>query len=367
MVKPNHHPANVRIKRRYLIWKKEARGYSVASIDMAAAAIERFESHTGYRDFKRLHVEQILAFKRHLSEDAVTVKSGQPLSRATITSTLRALQAFFMWLADQQGYRTHVRYSLVAYFAPSGQDTRIAGAERSRPSPGLEEALKALEAMPVATETERRDRAVFAFVLLTAARDHAVATFKLKHLDLASNKVVQDAREVKTKRSKTFTSAFLPVGPEPRRIVEEWATYLQVQKGFGPGDPLFPATLVGFDGDARFTGDNIDRRHWKTTTPIRNIFRDAFTRVGLPYFNPHSLRSTLVRLGLQLCRSQEEFTSWSQNMGHSNTAVTFGSYGKVSEHRQCEIIAALANRKPDEDNLETEIEELLRKRKAGRN
>ena len=87
MAKPNHHPANVRIKRRYLIWMKEARGYSVASIDIAAAAIERFESHTGYRDFKRLHVEQILAFKRHLSEETVTVKSGQPLSRATTNTT----------------------------------------------------------------------------------------------------------------------------------------------------------------------------------------------------------------------------------------------------------------------------------------
>src|ERR1022692_3763953 len=44
------------------------------------------------------------------------------------------------------------------------------------------------------------------------ARDSAIASMKLKHVDLVANRVDQDAREVKTKFSKTFSTFFFPVG-----------------------------------------------------------------------------------------------------------------------------------------------------------
>ena len=50
---------------------------------------------------------------------------------------------------------------------------------------------------------------------------------KLKHIDLAAGCVYQDAREVDTKNSKTFTTYFFPVGDEIRQIVEDWVTYLR--------------------------------------------------------------------------------------------------------------------------------------------
>src|SRR6185295_12381495 len=101
MIRSKYSSENERIKRRYLHWLKDARGHSTASIDMAAAAIDRFETYTGRRNFKRFHVEQARAFKAHLSAKAIGVHSGEPLSRATVASTLRQLKAFFTWLADQ--------------------------------------------------------------------------------------------------------------------------------------------------------------------------------------------------------------------------------------------------------------------------
>ncbi len=71
--------------------------------------------------------------------------------------------------------------------------------------------------MPSETEIERRNRALVAFTLLTGARDSAIASMKLKHVDLIAGCVHQDAREVKTKFSKTFTTFFFPVGDEIRR------------------------------------------------------------------------------------------------------------------------------------------------------
>ena len=61
---------------------------------------------------------------------------------------------------------------------------------------------------------------------LTGARDSAIASIKLKHVDLIENCVHQDARDVKTKFSKTFTTYFFPVGEYARQIVADWVRYL---------------------------------------------------------------------------------------------------------------------------------------------
>lgn len=364
MARSTHCPANERIKRRYLHWLAEAKGYSTASVDMAAAAISRFETHTGYRDFKRFHVEQARAFKHHLSAKAMAAQSGSPLSKATISSTLRALHAFFMWLADQPGYRSAIRYSDAAYFSPQGQDERIAAGHREKPGPEIDDILMVLRAMPAATGIERRDRAVVAFILLTGARDRAVASLKLKHLDIAKATLFQDAREVRTKRGKTIVTAFFPVGDEPLQIVTDWVAYLRTELHFGPDDPLFPATQVALDGNRQFAPTGLSRGQWTTSAPIRKLFRAAFKRARLPYHNPHSFRSTLARLGEQVCRTPEDFKAWSQNLGHSGVLTTFSAYGKVSEHRQCEIIAGLAHAQGEPVDAVAKLEAVLRDMKA---
>lgn len=161
---------------------------------------------------------------------------------------------------------------------------------------------------------------------------------KLKHFDLIAGCVHQDAREVKTKFSKTFTTFFFPVGDEVRQIVAGWVTYLREVKPWGNDDPLFPATNVVNCDRHVFQVVGLKRDRWSNAEPIRRIFRDAFEGVGLPYFNPHSLRSTLVQLGENLCKTPEQFKAWSQNLGHEGVLTTFYSYGQVADRRQGEII-----------------------------
>ena len=76
----------------------------------------------------------------------------------------------------------------------------------------MEQIEHVLSKMPVGSEIERRNRALVAFTLLTGARDSAIASLKLKHVDLIAGCVDQDAREVKTKFSKTFSTFFFPSG-----------------------------------------------------------------------------------------------------------------------------------------------------------
>lgn len=63
----------------------------------------------------------------------------------------------------------------------------------------------------------------------------------------------------------------------------------------------------------------------------------------MPYFNPHSLRNTLVCLGETLCQTPEAFKAWSQNLGHEQVLTTFTSYGDVPPRRQAEILQGLTH------------------------
>src|ERR1017187_8203082 len=215
-----HNPENERIKRKYFAFLKEAKRHSEPTVDAAAKALNRFEIYNKHRDFKTFHIEQAIGFKKHLAEQKGQ-SSGEKLSKATLYAALSDLKRFFQWLAGQPGYKSRLQYSDAEYFNLSDKDTRIATAQREQKAPTLEQVKHVIRTMPSGTEIERRDRALIAFTLLTGARDSAIASMKLKHVDLAASKVFQDAREVNTKFSKTFPTFFFPVGDEIRAIVVE--------------------------------------------------------------------------------------------------------------------------------------------------
>jgi integrase len=148
---------------------------------------------------------------------------------------------------------------------------------------------------------------------------------------------------VRTKFSKSFTTIFLTK-----------------EKLWGLDDPLFLATHVIVGSERRFEASGLERKHWSNATPIRAIFKEAFTRAGLPYFNPHSFRKTLARLGEKLCRTPEQFKAWSQNLGHEKVLTTFSSYREVAAERQREIIRELALPMDSDPQVEEILKQLVR-------
>ena len=218
-----HNPVNERIKRKYFAFLKEAKRHSEPTIDAAAKALSRFEAYTKYRDFKAFHFEQAVAFKRHLAEQNGQ-RSGKKLSKATLHATLTQLKRFFQWLAWQPGYKSRIQYADAEYFNLSDKDARIATARRPHKVPTIEQIMHVISTMPAGTEIDHRNRALIAFTLLTGARDRAIASLKLRHVDLVGGCVHQDAREVQTKFSKTVVTYFFPVGDELLAIFSEWQT-----------------------------------------------------------------------------------------------------------------------------------------------
>jgi len=76
--------------------------------------------------------------------------------------------------------------------------------------PALQQIRYAIALMPQTSIIERRNRALLASAFLTGARESAVASFKLKHLDLEAGFVFQDARE-----ATVFQPAQLPENAGP--------------------------------------------------------------------------------------------------------------------------------------------------------
>lgn len=354
-----HNPKNERIKRKYFSFLKEAKRQAEPTVDTVAKAIARFEKDTKWRDFKRFHFEQAVAFKRRLLQET-SERTGEPLSKSTIHSTLRHLKDFFEWLSMQPGYRC-VNYSDAEYFNLSRKDTSIARAKREKAVPTVEQIHAVLGQMPSSTDIEKRDRALVAFTILTGARDAAIASMKLRNVDLEAEKVFQDARNVNTKFSKSFDTYFFPVGGDALAIVRGWVKYLDQVLLFGPNDPLFPKTQVSQTEALEFKAVGLTKAHWSDASPIRRVFREAFEAAGLPYFNPHSFRNTLATLAQKRCQSPEEVKAWSQNLGHEKVMTTFYSYGEVQSNRQAEIFQNLKSPREQGDQLDVIAQEVARR------
>jgi integrase len=350
-----HNPDNERIKRRYFNFLTHAHGFSEASIDAVAKAIHRFETYTQFRSFRDFHIEQAKAFKANLAEQ-VNRRTKDRLSKATLHSTLNALKRLFTWLAGQPGFKSRISYEDGQYFNLSAKETRIATTRRDDRVPTLDQIRHVIGTMPVETEIDRRNRALIGFIILTGARDRAVASIKLRHVDVEQGLVDQDARQVATKFSKSFPTWFFPVGNDLVQIVADWVAYLRKEKLWGLDDPLFPMTKIELGPNRQFEVAGLERKHWTNATPIRKIFKTAFENAGLAYFNPHSFRKTLVQLGERLCQTPEQFKAWSQNLGHEKVLTTFSSYGAVARERQREILADLGQT----DNGDPELERLTK-------
>ncbi len=350
---------NERIKRDYYTYSTEAKRKSPSTLNGIRKSLLRYESFTGFKDFSTFNQHQAIAFKKYLSEEK-NLHNGDALSKATILSTLNDIKAFFRWLAFRPGFRSKINVPDIEYLNLSEKETRMAKSPRYKEVPTVEQIQHVVSSMPINGDIALRNRALIAFTLLTGIRDGAIASLKIKHVDIHRRLVKQDPLEVKTKFSKRIDTFFFPVGEKIEKIVVDWVEYLKREKLYGLDAPLFPRTKLSHNSGKSFHANGIEPIHWTTASPIREIFKKAFAHAGLPYYNPHSFRNTLVSLGERLCRTPEEFKAWSQNLGHEQVLTTFNSYGYVTPDRQGNVIRGLGGNKTDSASILEEIKRLMK-------
>ena len=142
------------------------------------------------------------------------------------------------------------------------------------------------------------------------------------------------------------------------------------KKCFGPEDPIFPKTRVGNGPDLQFQAEGLERAPWANANPVRAVFKEAFARAGLPYFNPHSFRNSLVQLAYELKLTAEQFKAWSWILAHDDCLTTFSSYGTLPAHRQAEIIGGWRTEGEQDNsraspNFLAQIKDLIKKASNG--
>ena len=349
-------PKNERIKRDYFCYQKNAEGKAEGTLSMIRKALGRFDEYNGFKDFVTFNKEQAIAFKKYLAVQKAQ-RTGEPISKATVLSTLNALKEFFRWLAWQPGYKSRLHVPDIEYFSLTDKDISIAKVAKHKNFPTLEQIHNVIFSMPADTVIQRRNRALIAFTILTGMRDNALASLRLQHIDLIRVPVLirQEPDKVRTKFSKHILTFLLPVGDDIQAIALDWIRELREERLYGEADPVFPRTKLGHDGNQSFVAQGLEPQCWTTAAPIRQIFREAFEGAGLPYFHPHLFRTTLAHLGMQICRTPEEWRAWSQNLGHDSPLTTFTSYCKLDPFKQGEVIKGLSVQGQKEDKMDTLI------------
>lgn len=337
-----YNPKNERLKQDYYGFLKHAKGRADSTIDGIRKAILRYEQYTGFKDFSSFNREQAMGFVRHLSKQK-TEKTGKPLSLATQLATLNALRDLFLWLAVQEGFKRKIKIIDIEYLNLTEKEQRAAKAPDIKKFPSLGNLRKALFAMPYTTVIERRNRALFALTILTGTRVSALISLHLKHvhLDLDPILIGQLPDQVNTKFSKSIFSYLLPIGEDISAVFLDWVTELREKMGYSDEDPVFPKTCLGHDDNQGFVASGLKPECWSTTTPVREIFSEAFERVGLPYYNPHSFRHTLMHMFAERPLTPIQLKAFSQNLGHENVYTTLNSYCPVDPHMQGKVLKGI--------------------------
>jgi len=349
---PEYCPLNEIVKKQYEEALLHGRYRDPKTVRAVWNSINLFEKFTGCADFKTFDADQAKSFKAWLEKQKS--KKGELLNISTIRSTLNNLREFFEWLAIHPQYVKKVDGRAVQYLRLSDNANRAARASRKKTPPTLVELRKALTAMPHGTDIEKRDRAIFAFVIITCVRDDALICLKIKDMDAARKTVWQNPKHVRTKGRKGIVTGFVRQAmPCAEDIVLEWLKYASEDLQLKPNEPLFPKTLIVASAEKMtFEVQGLSKEHWANAQPVRDIFRKAFQAVGLPYFHPHLLRNTICKWALKNC-SQYEYKALSQNLGHEHAMTTYNSYGNLTEDEQLEAVSSIGQSNSDLQNIST--------------
>lgn len=327
-------PSNERLRHAYIEHLRDARKYSDKTIDAAMRHLSELERFTSGKDFGGLTKSQAKGFAEHLHQRP-SKAGAATLSDSSIVHTLSDLKAFFDWLTTIKNRK--VDPEALARLTPSRRVLMGLKSQPDKVPPTPDQIRQMLAAMSDQTVTDRRDRALVAFIYLTGMRVGAVISLRCKHVKLAERQVVQNAREVNTKFGKNMLTSWFPVGEDIEQIVVGWVKE-RLESGENPDAPLFPAKPR-----YRLPGDQTQEKEafWKTSKSVREVFRAACQIAGINCINPHSVRDTLMLLGLEICATWEELKAWSQNLGHEKLDTSLVHYGKLDTHRQNMLMQGL--------------------------
>ncbi|MBU0660929.1 site-specific integrase [Patescibacteria group bacterium] len=333
--------------RSFYVYLENAKQYSTKSIRCYEKGIWLWEEFSVQDDFALFNKQKAIDFKSWLKSKKKKHGEGN-VSLSYCYNNIRYLKSFFVWLSKQDGYKSKVHEQDVEYLNLTKAENRIATQSTNTSFPSIDQVKTVIEHIEGNTEVEMRDKALISLNLLTGIRISALASLSLQCFDKKTMIIDQNPKlGVKTKFSKRITSVFVPIPyKKAQKYFMEWVEYLEVQKGFKPVDPIFPATKteVGKKNLGFYSNGEVEATFWKSTTSLRKIFEKRFKQAGVTYFHPHTFRNLLVSEISKLPLTEIQKKAFSQNLGHENVGTTFGSYGygHIDSLKQARIIQEIS-------------------------
>lgn len=167
----NFHPDNERIKHRYFDKVIHRFGKNGKTLRKVISAIYVFEEFSGFKDFKLFKYEDAKDFQKYLLQ-------RYSHSIQTAYRTMQALQEFFLWLKEQNGYKK-LQYDDIKSLRLSLKDTEKAKASKPRKTIDLEKWEEMVLNIQPKDELELRGRAMFSCLLLTGVRIDALISLRI--------------------------------------------------------------------------------------------------------------------------------------------------------------------------------------------
>ncbi len=261
MIKVN--AGNERIK---MAWIEELEAeYAPSTVDQKLKALDTFEQATdfaSFTDLSRIHAKTFL--------DAVMARN---ISSATRASCVNNVKAFFEWMVMSERLKGKQARLPIKALRLTRKGQRAARSQRQVKRATVAQITQTMQAMPKTNAIERRNRALIAVALLSGARDGAIISMNVGHVDLAGKEFHQHPDEVDTKASKMIYTWFYPVSGEITHEVADYIAYLKSVLGFTDNDPLFPATNQGQDENDRFTADGLTKAIGQAPSPCARYSR----------------------------------------------------------------------------------------------
>lgn len=355
MVKESkYNPKNEEIKLEYKDYlstlKKDKVKESTAKAKIAS--INLFDEVNGYIDFSEFSSTNGERFYTHLR--------SLDIGPSTRNNYLTNVKDFLYWYLNKAKVKGKKQKIIdLDSLEPTLTDKRLANRQEIVDFPTDEEIDK-IFALPAETMKEKRDRALIAFLILTASRISAAATATLKLVDLDKLRFYQDPLEgVHTKFDNYIITQFMEFNPECYLIVADWINTLKNDYGFDDASPLFPKIK-------EYAGHTEVEKTFIKDTAYNKLIEDIETKAGIEKYNPHAFRHYSIYTALEYARNGLQLKALSQNVGHAELETILEQYANMKPERYTVLIKDMftCNRDLSSFSDEELIKELLKRQKT---
>jgi len=320
---------NNKVIYTYCTYIREGLRKKEASVKKFEHAINLWNKFTKGKDFRKCtNQKYYLEFKDEIRSN--TRSLFNEFSQGHRWQILNNLQGFFKWLSQRPGYKNSTKMSDLVYLSPSKEESDYRNYHEVKNYPTLQQVIKLCDSIKINNDIDLRDRALIAFLFISAIRVDAVASLLICSYKQKSGFIDQNPRHgVRVKFSKQIKTYLFPLSSKLKLYFDEYYNQL-INKGFGNDKPLFPKSEIKMDGLSFCKRDTLSQDFMSSST-IREIIKDRCDEAQMERFNPHSFRHGCIALAFENAKDAQEIKAISQNVGHASIQHVMTTYGQLPD------------------------------------